>query len=1447
MTPLRRLAARLRSPFFRTATLARNGPTRGSVRRLPSRVPRLENLEDRLPPGDLFGAVFTLGGLVAGVRLPLLGDGQTTEVRRSADSTLDLSASPSEVSAWLVKAEAVRNDASSLSLQPMDDTFLSSSDALTGMDSLDWPTNADFLNPQPLQAAAPGYGGMDTFNASGIAPTLSEGPGQPASALVQTGSYSGTSTILIHDSSAEAALALFASQTSAAGRSVLPTGSNQSLVVQPTLTSPAAGGTALPTQLVFQIQTGQEAALGQFRAVARASGLTLSPIGQPDVFKLDGAGADLAAMQSYLAAQPAVSMVEQPQIVHATDTNPNDPRYTDGTLWGMNGTWGIHAPQAWDTTTGSPTTVIADVDTGIDYTHQDLYENVWLNQAEIPLSRLANLTDVDGDGVISFYDLNNPINQGPGKITDLDGDGRITAADILKPMQLDASGNDTGLGGWVFAGNTRDGDTAHPNDYVGWNFVNNSNDPFDDNSHGSHTAGTIAAIGNNATGVTGVNWKASIMPLKFLNSGGSGTVANAAAAINYSVLHGARASNNSWGGPVDPMVYNAVKSAQSAGQVFVAAAGNNSANNDVSEFSPAVFTRNSSAGPALNNVIAVAAINDPTTPPSGGKASFSNFGATSVQVAGPGVNVYSTTPNNTYNPLSGTSMATPHVTGTVGLMLTQDPSLTATQIISRIVNSVTPDSRLAGLVASGGVVNAAGALEPTVKSETPAPGATNVPVNTTVQAVFTKSVQASTISFTLQDAAGNSVPATVAYDDTTHTATLTPNTTLAGSGTYTATVSGALDQFGVGMTAPVAWSFSTGTTVPTVTAKTPAAGATNVPTNSVVAATFNESVVASSITFTLRDTNGGPVPASFTYNDATHTATLTPSAALATTGTYTATVSGARDAAGNVMPSPVTWSFTTEAAPAVTSVSPAPGATGIPTAYHAFATFNKSVVASSIIFVLKDPAGNAVAATLSYSDATHTVTLAPNALLANSTTYTATVSAAQDASGNTLAAPFSWSFTTAAASSGPFSIWNNTVTPGTTDVLDLNPVELGVKFRSDVAGFITGLRYYKSANNTGTHVGNLWSSTGTLLATAIFSGETTSGWQQVTFSTPVAISANTTYVASYHTNTGHYAGDNNFFLNAGVDNAPLHALKDGADGGNGVYNYGPSSAFPNQTYQSSNYWVDVVFTTTIVPTVTSQSPAPGATGVSTATTVKAGFNESVIASSIAFTLKDSAGNSVPATVTYDDPSHSVTLTPSAALANSTTYTATVSGATDAAGHTMPSLVSWSFTTAAANSGPFSIFAPTATPANPADPDTSAVEVGVKFQSDVAGFITGIRFYKGATNTGVHVANLWASDGTLLATAMFTAESASGWQQVNFATPMAISANTTYVASYHTNVGHYADDQNFFTAGFDNAPLHALADGSSGGNGVFAYGSGSSFPNQTWFASNYWVDVVFSKS
>jgi len=133
-----------------------------------------------------------------------------------------------------------------------------------------------------------------------------------------------------------------------------------------------------------------------------------------------------------------------------------------------------------------------------------------------------------------------------------------------------------------------------------------------------------------------------------------------------------------------------------------------------------------------------------------------------------------------------------------------------------------------------------------------------------------------------------------------------------------------------------------------------------------------------------------------------------------------------------------------------------------------------------------------------------------------------------------------------------------------------------VRFRADTSGSITGVRFYKAATNTGMHTGSLWSNTGTLLAAATFSGETASGWQQVTFSTPVSVTANTTYVASYHTNVGNYSVDGAAFASAGVDNAPLHALATGVDGANGVYLYG-GSAFPTQTYNATNYWIDVVY------------------------------------------------------------------------------------------------------------------------------------------------------------------------------------------------------------------------------------------------------------------------------
>jgi hypothetical protein len=159
---------------------------------------------------------------------------------------------------------------------------------------------------------------------------------------------------------------------------------------------------------------------------------------------------------------------------------------------------------------------------------------------------------------------------------------------------------------------------------------------------------------------------------------------------------------------------------------------------------------------------------------------------------------------------------------------------------------------------------------------------------------------------------------------------------------------------------------------------------------------------------------------------------------------------------------------------------------------------------------------------------------------------------------------------------------------------------------------------------------------------------------------------------------------------------------------------------------------------------------------------------------------------------------------------------------------------------------YQLFTSTVVPATPNDPDAAQIEVGVKFRTDVAGTISAIRFYKGSQNTGSKVVSLWNSAGKLLAQATSTKETASGWQQVNLATPITISPNATYVASYNTSSGHYSDDPNYFsTKGIDVGPLHALKAGVDGVNGVYIYGKVGTFPTQNYLSSNYYVDVIFS--
>ena len=160
------------------------------------------------------------------------------------------------------------------------------------------------------------------------------------------------------------------------------------------------------------------------------------------------------------------------------------------------------------------------------------------------------------------------------------------------------------------------------------------------------------------------------------------------------------------------------------------------------------------------------------------------------------------------------------------------------------------------------------------------------------------------------------------------------------------------------------------------------------------------------------------------------------------------------------------------------------------------------------------------------------------------------------------------------------TLFSAAAAPALPDAGDPSPVELGVKFKSDVNGFVKGVRFYKSAMNTGTHVGNLWAAgNATPLASATFVNETPTGWQEVLFSGPVPVSANTTYIVSYHTNVGYYSATGAYFATAGIDRAPLHAPASNTVGGNGVYVYG-ISGLPTNTFNATNYWVDLVFDST---------------------------------------------------------------------------------------------------------------------------------------------------------------------------------------------------------------------------------------------------------------------------
>lgn len=371
-----------------------------------------------------------------------------------------------------------------------------------------------------------------------------------------------------------------------------------------------------------------------------------------DLIKVPGA-AGLANQIAKLQADPSVELVELNYIVQHTGVTSNDTYYTNGSLWGTYGNasspanqYGSQAAEAWAGAAGANcgTVVIGIIDEGYMHTHPELAANAFKNPG-----------DSTFDGI------------------DNDGNGKV-------------------------------------DDVYGWDFDGNNNSVFDGTSddHGTHVAGTIGAVGGNGAGVAGICWSVKLMNAKFLGGTG-GTTANAIAAVDYftdlKVRHNLNlvATNNSWGGGgASSLLQDAIERANAADILFIAAAGNSGANNDVTASFPSNYPN--------SNIIAVAALTN-----TGALASYSQYGATTVDIAAPGSGIYSTVPVRSkgktaasYASYNGTSMATPHVTGAAALYAARHPGSTAAQIKAAILGAAVPTPSVNGKVLTNGRLDVSG-------------------------------------------------------------------------------------------------------------------------------------------------------------------------------------------------------------------------------------------------------------------------------------------------------------------------------------------------------------------------------------------------------------------------------------------------------------------------------------------------------------------------------------------------------------------------------------------------------------------------------------------------------------------------------------------------------------------------------------------------------------------
>ncbi|NPD03676.1 DUF4082 domain-containing protein [Nocardioides sp. zg-1308] len=531
----------------------------------------------------------------------------------------------------------------------------------------------------------------------------------------------------------------------------------------------------------------------------------------------------------------------------------------------------------------------------------------------------------------------------------------------------------------------------------------------------------------------------------------------------------------------------------------------------------------------------------------------------------------------------------------------------------------------------------------------------------------------------------------------------------------------------------------------------------------------------------------------------------------------------------------VTFTTTDSSALLAMNQSPLPGSSSTPTGTTVSAKFSKPLTPGSAGLTLKDANGAAVAGTTTYDATTRTVTFTPAGPLAGFVKHTAKVTGT-DTSGNPVASGDTWSFTTVKPPNPPgvcpCTLFDDSLTPTLLEDADRSPVTLGVRFTPDTNGQVTGVRFYKGINNTGPHTGTLWGPDGSPMASGTFADESTTGWQTLTFPSPISVRQGTTYVASYRTTVGRYSATPNAFAAADLSRSPLRVGPTA-----GAYTY--DTGFPGSS-SSTSYLVDVVFEK-VAPAIalTGQDPAPGAIGVPRGSKVKVGFTNP-IGTGWSMTVS-SAGSTLPGSAALSPSGTELVWTPTGQLPADATIAVSLTGVVSQDGAALAPQ-SWTFQTRSADSLTEQTLFSDEVPAVESAADGAPVELGVALTPSRNGVITAIRFYKGAGNTGTHTGSLWGPDGKRITQATFIGETASGWQTALLSPPVPVQAGTRYVASYYAPAGHYSYTQNFFSGPWTSGDLTApQAD-----NGRYLYGTGGGFPSYSWGGANYFVDVVFER-